>query len=136
MILAVKDRLSSRRVFILAGLDKPLGFVSKSTFPLHVLGSVLSEIAREVHNGRGFSMVRGIPVDLYSREDVMIIYAGVSSYIGNLRGIFDPNGTVVGHVADLSAVYGKGAIGAPAYTADPQVRPCPPFAMSFLDLEL
>ncbi|KAF7987106.1 hypothetical protein HWV62_295 [Athelia sp. TMB] len=102
-------------------LDKPLGFVSRSTFPLHALGSVLSEVAREVHNGRGFSMIRGIPVDLYSREDIMIIYAGVSSYIGDLRGIFDPNGTMVGHVADLSGAHGKGAIGAPAYTADPQV---------------
>lgn len=64
----------------------------------------------------------------------MIIYAGVSSYIGNLRGVFDPKGIMVGHVADLSATHGK--IGTPAYTAATQVCSCPLIAMSTLNSEL
>ncbi|KZP29806.1 Clavaminate synthase-like protein [Athelia psychrophila] len=34
---------------------------------------------------RGFSVPRGIPVGAYSREELVIIYAGMSSYIGNFR---------------------------------------------------
>lgn len=104
-----------------AGLNKPLGYISKSTFPLPTLGQILSGIAKELHTGRGFSVLRGIPVDSYSREEVVIIYAGVSSYVGNLRGMQDSNGGVLSHIKDLSITHGTGAIGSPAYTTDPQV---------------
>ncbi|KAF7967849.1 hypothetical protein HWV62_32894 [Athelia sp. TMB] len=102
-------------------LDKPLGFISQATFPLPTLGPTLSGIARELHSGRGFSVVRGIPVDSYSREEVVIIYAGVSSYVGEKRGLQDANGGVLAHIKDLSAIYDTRAIGAPAYTTDKQV---------------
>ncbi|KZP02489.1 Clavaminate synthase-like protein [Athelia psychrophila] len=104
------------------GLDKPLGLVSQATFPLPTLGPVLSGIARELHGGRGFSVLRGIPVDAYSREEVVIIYIGVSSYVGNLRAVQDDNtGGMLAHIKDLSAVYDARAIGSPAYTTDKQV---------------
>lgn len=107
--------------FLSIGLDKSLGYVSKSTFPLPTLGPVLSGIAKELHTGRGFSVLRGIPVDSYSREDVVIIYGGVSSYVGDLRGMQDSNGGVLAHIKDLSGIYDARAIGAPAFTTDPQV---------------
>ncbi|KZP03183.1 Clavaminate synthase-like protein [Athelia psychrophila] len=104
------------------GLDKPLGLVSQATFPLPTLGPVLAGIARELHSGRGFSVLRGIPVAAYTREEVFIIYAGVSSYVGNLRAVQDGStGGVLAHIKDLSAVYDARAIGAPAYTTDKQV---------------
>ncbi|KAF7967852.1 hypothetical protein HWV62_32900 [Athelia sp. TMB] len=103
------------------GLDKPLGFVSQTTFPLPTLGPILAGIARELHSGRGFSVVRGIPVDSYSREEVVIIYAGVSSYIGEKRGLQDTDGAVLAHIKDLTALYDTSDIGAPAFTTDPQV---------------
>ncbi|KZP33619.1 Clavaminate synthase-like protein [Athelia psychrophila] len=104
------------------GLDKPLGLVSQATFPLPTLGPVLAGIARELHAGRGFAVLRGIPVDAYSREEVVIVYAGVSSYVGNLRGVQDARaGGVLAHIKDLSALYDARAIGSPAYTTDKQV---------------
>lgn len=103
------------------GLDKPLGLVSQSTFPLPTLGNVLSGISREVHSGRGFSVLRGIPVSSYSREENVIIYAGVSSYVGPLRGLQDSNGGVLAHIKDLTDIHPAKSIGAPAYTTDPQV---------------
>jgi hypothetical protein len=48
----------------------------------------------------------------------MIAYAGISSYIGSLRGWQDTTGAVVAHIIDLSA---SQAVGTPAYTNDMQV---------------
>lgn len=80
-----------------------MGFLSPSTFPLPTLGPKLSELAREVHSGRGFFVLRTIPVDSYSREDNALIYAGVSSYVGSVRAVQDGNSVVV-HIKDLTAV--------------------------------
>lgn len=103
------------------GLNKPLGLLSPNTFPLPTLGKALGELSREVHSGRGFSVLRGIPVAKYSREDNVIIYAGVSSYVGPLRAIQDQNSGVVSHIKDLSKTHDPMSIGAPAWTTDKQV---------------
>jgi hypothetical protein len=104
----------------LAALNKPLGHISSSTFPLPTLGPILAGLAHELHTGRGFFVLRTIPVSLYSREENIIIYAGVSSYVGNLRAVQDKN-AVVAHIKDLTQTHPIDIIGAPAYTTDKQV---------------
>ena len=100
---------------------KPLGLLSPETFPLPTLSPILKELANELHNGRGFFVLRTIPVEKYSEIENNIIYAGVSSYIGRLRAVQDVPNTVLAHIADLTATVPLKAIGAPAYTADKQV---------------
>lgn len=78
-------------------------------------------MARELHTGRGFSVLRGIPVSSYSREDNILIYSGISSYIGPVRGLQDVNGGVLTHIKDLSRTHLAEGIGSPAYTTDKQV---------------
>ena len=107
--------------FFRSGTKKPLGLASESTFPLPTLGKALGDLSREIHTGRGFSVVRGIPVAKYSREDNVIIYAGLSSYIGSLRGLQDGKNGVISHITDLQPTHGSRAIGSPAYTTDKQV---------------
>uniref|UniRef100_A0A8H7Y691 TauD/TfdA-like domain-containing protein n=1 Tax=Psilocybe cubensis TaxID=181762 RepID=A0A8H7Y691_PSICU len=102
-------------------LDKPFGYISPATFPLPTLAPVLSELAHELHNGRGFFVLRTIPVDSYSREDNILIYAGISSYVGGKRAVQDAGNIVVGHIKDLSDTNPLKTIGAPAYTTDKQV---------------
>ena len=103
-------------------LDKPFGYLSPSTFPLPKLGPVLRGLAKELHNGRGFFVLRTIPVDKYSRADNILVYAGISSYIGELRGVQDQaNKGVLNHVKDLTPTHSKNIIGSPAYTTDKQV---------------
>lgn len=102
-------------------LDVPWGKLSPSTFPLATLGPILREQSKEIYSGRGFFVLRTIPVDKYTREDVVIIYAGVSSWVGTLRGVQDPNGAVLAHIKDLSQTAHEKTIGAPAYTTDKQV---------------
>ncbi|KAJ3500807.1 hypothetical protein NLJ89_g9628 [Agrocybe chaxingu] len=76
------------------GLNKPLGYLSPSTFPLPTLGPILKDLSRELHTGRGFFVVKTIPVDSYTREENTIIYAGISSYVGPLRGVQDRDGVL------------------------------------------
>lgn len=96
-------------------------------FPLPDLGSTLQGLSKELHFGRGFFVLRGLPVDNYSPEENVTIYAGVSSYIGNIRGQQEDtrfaNGAslVLSHIKDLSDKVRKDEIGAPSNTTDKQV---------------
>ncbi|KAJ3506628.1 hypothetical protein NLJ89_g6764 [Agrocybe chaxingu] len=103
------------------GLNKPLGYLSPETFPLPTLGPILKDLSNELHNGRGFFVLKTIPIDSYSREENVIIYSGVSSYVGRLRGIQDKGVSVIGHIKDLTETHPLKTIGSPAYTTDKQV---------------
>ncbi len=50
--------------------------VSKKDFPLPSLGEKLTNILNELENGRGFKLIRGLPVEKLSIEDSTIIYWG------------------------------------------------------------
>lgn len=110
-----------------AALNKPLGFIAQDTFPLPKLHSALRQISDDVHNGRGFKVLRGLPIDKHTREENVIIYAGVSSHVAPIRGRQDhqfegkPADVVLNHIKDLSAIVDANKIGAPAYTTDKQV---------------
>ena len=89
--------------------------------------SALREISRELHFGHGFKVVRGLPVQKHSREENIILYAGLSAHIAPLRARQDSKfdgreaDVVLNHIKDLSTSKEKAFIGAPAYTADKQV---------------
>lgn len=81
-----------------------------------------------MQSGRGFFVLRGLTPDKYSIEDNIIIYTGVSSYIGPIRGRQDnkvidgvKKSQMLNHIKDLSQTSAAGRIGAPAYTTDKQV---------------
>ncbi|KAJ5485793.1 hypothetical protein N7530_000093 [Penicillium desertorum] len=108
-------------------LNLSLGHINQSTFPLPTLRPALRDLSKEIHTGRGFVVLRGLRIDDYSREDNIIIYAGVSSHIGNIRGrqqearLADGSSPVVSHIKDLTSNTEKNLIGAPSNTADKQV---------------
>ncbi|KAM0251464.1 hypothetical protein ACHAQJ_008172 [Trichoderma viride] len=108
-------------------LNLGLGHITQETFPLPKLHDTLREISKEVHLGHGFKVVKGVPVDNYSREENVIIYAGLSSHVAPIRGRQDyqfdgkPADVVLAHIKDLSQEIDPHKIGAPAYTADKQV---------------
>jgi hypothetical protein len=112
---------------IKTALNIPLGHVNQDTFPLPNLHYSLRKISDELHNGRGFKVLRGLPVTKHTREENIIIYAGVSSHIAPVRARQDhqhdgkPADVVLAHIKDLSRVVDASKIGAPAYTTDKQV---------------
>ncbi|KAJ6782559.1 hypothetical protein PWT90_01387 [Aphanocladium album] len=108
-------------------LGKPLGQLTQDTFPLPNLHPILRDISKEIHNGHGFKVVRGVPVEKYSREENIIIYAGLASHVAPTRGRQDntyngkPADVAVSHIKDLTATIDPHKIGAPAYTTEKQV---------------
>lgn len=108
-------------------LHKPLGFINQETFPLSKLHNTLREISHEIHAGHGFKVVKGVPVTRYTREENIIIYAGISSHLAPVRGRQDDRydghaaNVVLAHIKDLTENGDANNIGAPAYTTDRQV---------------
>ncbi|KAK3309553.1 uncharacterized protein B0T15DRAFT_6238 [Chaetomium strumarium] len=84
-------------------LDQDGDLVEPARFPLPTLGPKLKELSRDVHDGRGFCVIRGIDPATYSVEDLTLVYLGVQSYIAEQRGRQDKRGNMLVHiVADNS----------------------------------
>jgi hypothetical protein len=77
-----------------------LADISPASFPLPALGRTLAGILHELLEGRGFAMLRGFPVDRYSREEQAIAYLGLGSWLGRARSQ-NAKGHLLGHVKDL-----------------------------------
>ena len=82
----------------------------KEDFPLEGLLPLLAQVRRESLHGRGFFLLRGIPVQRYTRLQSAIVYWGLGLYLGEAVSQND-KGHVLGHVANLGLDY-----------SDPEVR--------------
>ena len=80
------------------GLD--IADISREDFPLPTLGPVLERLRGEVLDGRGFVLVRGMPVAGRPIEESAAAYWGVGSYFGSARSQ-NAKGHLLGHVYDL-----------------------------------
>ena len=74
--------------------------ISRATFKLPALGASLAGILSELLEGNGFAMLRGFPVERYTREEQAIAYMGIGSYFGTARSQ-NAKGHLLGHVKDL-----------------------------------
>ncbi|CAO2649321.1 Nn.00g067060.m01.CDS01 [Neocucurbitaria sp. VM-36] len=72
--------------------------VDTHNFVLQGLGPVLMKLSVKLHQGIGFFVLKGLEPATYSREDNIIIYLGVSSYIGSRRGRVNPRGDMISHI--------------------------------------
>ena len=61
---------------------KQIEDITKEDFPLEVYGKVLTQIADDLENGRGFVLIRGVPVERYSLERSALIYWGIGQHLG------------------------------------------------------
>ena len=81
----------------------PVQEVTTNDFLLPHLSARLQAFAEELENGRGFGVIRGIPVENYTEEACKIISWGISSYLGT--GVPQSRqGDWINHVIDLSDV--------------------------------
>ena len=90
------------------GLD--IADIKRADFPLPTLGPVLDRLRKEVLDGRGFVLIRGLPVEGRPMVDSAAAYWGVGTYFGNARSQ-NAKGHLLGHVRDLGL-----------HTDDPNVR--------------
>ena len=62
----------------------PLHAVKPHYFPLPQLGSTLAKVQTELEDGRGFQVLRGIPVEMYERPELELVLVGLLSHMGTL----------------------------------------------------
>jgi hypothetical protein len=77
-----------------------IAHMTKSDFPLPSLGPKLDSMSGEILTGRGFAMLRGLPVEQWSIRESATAYFGIGSHLGNARSQ-NGKGHVLGHVRDL-----------------------------------
>jgi hypothetical protein len=58
-------------------------------------------LAKEITNGRGFIVLRGLDPTRYSKSKNIVIYVGIASYIGNRFGRQDEYGNMLREYAKL-----------------------------------
>ncbi|KAG6298545.1 hypothetical protein E4U09_000740 [Claviceps aff. purpurea] len=78
------------------GLDGDL--VRRNNFQLPTLEGDLNHLQNEIHNGKGFGLIRGLEPQKYSVEDLTTIYLGLQSYIADLQGRQDKKGNMLVHI--------------------------------------
>lgn len=74
--------------------------IGRGDFDLPVLGPVLTDIERALLHGRGFAVLRGLPVGRMSRRQVGIAFYGIGTHLGRAVSQ-NGKGHVLGHVKSL-----------------------------------
>ena len=78
--------------------------IDKSAFPLPGLSSRLAEVKREILDGRGFFLFRGLPIARYSTAEAARIFWSLGAHWGEAVSQ-NGKGHVLGHVKDLGLDY-------------------------------
>ena len=85
----------------LVARDADIAVLKPQDFPLPTLGSKLkSRVDDEVLNGRGFLLLRGLPVERWSIRESATAFFGLGAHLGSARSQ-NGKGHVLGHVQDL-----------------------------------
>jgi hypothetical protein len=74
--------------------------IRREDFPLPTLGPVLDRLCDDVVNGRGFVLLRGVPVEDRPIAESAAIYWGIGSHFGSARSQ-NAKGHLLGHIYDL-----------------------------------
>ncbi|OIW35382.1 Clavaminate synthase-like protein [Coniochaeta ligniaria NRRL 30616] len=86
------------------GLELDGGELGPASFPLPTLAAKFRGLSRDVYDGKGFCVVRGIDPNVYAVEDLTLVYLGIQSHIADQRGRQDKRGNMLVHiVADNSS---------------------------------
>src|ERR1700727_1962863 len=80
------------------GID--IADIRREDFPLPTLGPVLDRLRAEVLHGRGFVLLRGVPVEDRPITESATAYWGIGTYFGGARSQ-NAKGHLLGHVYDL-----------------------------------
>jgi ABC-type oligopeptide transport system ATPase subunit len=86
--------------------DLDLTEITQETFPLTEVAKLCERIGDDIRNGRGFAMLRGLPREKYTADDMARIYFGIGAYLG--RPLYQSyQGELLGHVMDHSDLEDK-----------------------------
>ncbi|WP_169577658.1 TauD/TfdA family dioxygenase [Sinimarinibacterium sp. CAU 1509] len=80
-------------------LCKPLTALGRNDLPLPTLSPRIAQWRDHIRHGRGFVLIRGLPVDTLSEAQIEIVYWGLGHHLG-IPGAQNPQGDLLGHVRD------------------------------------
>ncbi|MGI9592493.1 MAG: TauD/TfdA family dioxygenase [Myxococcota bacterium] len=78
--------------------------LTREAFPLPALATAVADWRRELRDGRGFLLLRGLPVRDRGEQEASLVYWGLGLHLGR-PGAQNPQGELLGHVTD----YGEAA---------------------------
>src|SRR5918993_743464 len=85
----------------LARREADIASITAKDFPLPTLASTLKRrVEDEVLNGRGFLLMRGLPVGRWTMREAATAFFGLGAHLGSARSQ-NGKGHVLGHVQDL-----------------------------------
>lgn len=76
--------------------------IDRSNFPLPKLAATIESWATELDAGRGFVLVRGLPVHRYTEDEASVAYWGIGQHLG-VPVSQNTDGDLLGHVRDTGA---------------------------------
>ncbi len=74
--------------------------IGKGDFPLKRFARTLRLLQTEIENGLGVTLIRGLPRDRYTVEEMGLIYWGIGAHFGRAVAQ-NAQGDVLGHVRDM-----------------------------------
>lgn len=77
-----------------------IGQMRKEDFPLPRFSKRIGEVTHDLLHGRGFAVMRGLPVNEWTMRESATAYFGIGLHMGNPRSQ-NAMGHVLGHVCDL-----------------------------------
>lgn len=82
------------------GDDRPIAAITREDFPLRALAAKLEVIREDILRGRGFALLRGLPVERYSIRESALAYWGVGMHLGHAVSQ-NAMGHLLGHVINI-----------------------------------
>lgn len=94
--------------------------IGREDFPLPTFAPALIDISHRLDKGAGFAVLRGIPLDGLTIEDIELLYAGLTSHLGE-KVNQDTRGTLIDRVYDQNKNYDD--ISVRGYTTNARLTP-------------
>ncbi len=113
------DELDAALTQVTAAGLAPLEF-SRDAFPLPRFGATLTDMLEELENGRGFALLRGMPVDRYDEPALYRLYWGIAVHLGDMISQ-NAKGDLIGRVEDIGVDIN--APNARGYTTNAELHP-------------
>lgn len=76
---------------------------TKEDFPISALAEEINYFNEELENGKGFIVIRGLPIERYTDDEAAIIYYGLGLHMGTPVSQ-NMNGDMLGHVKNIGAL--------------------------------
>jgi len=83
-------------------LGQDVGEITAEAFPLTTMKKVVDVMRNALMTGRGFQVLRGLPVERYSQAQAATIFCGIGAHLGSARSQ-NAAGHILGHVRNVGA---------------------------------